>query len=443
MVGVAEVAQARDTVARVAAGFEAALVTIEDAERIVGHAAAMKHMAATIESLAAARAAAGPAWRQAGFKTPAEWLASKSGSSVGKAKETIETGKRLESQPATAAAARAGALSAEQTAMIADAAAADPSAEEDLVEAAGTASLTELRNECLKTKSAADPNPEATHQRIHGDRRLRFFTDPEGAANVSARTTVDQMAPIKAAVDDMTEAMFTAARIEERREPREAYAMDALAEICTRYLNPQPATTNSPPADRDSQPPDRPQDETEPDEPEPEPEPPAVRKPARRRVKHLGIIRVDLEALRRGITEQGETCEIAGLGPIPVATARDLLGDAALHLVITRGVDVANVTSLSRSPSMAMRIALHWLQPTCSVAGCNRPATEIDHRHEHARGGPTTLANLDRYCDHHHDLKTYKGWVLVPGTGRRPMVPPDNPLHPDFPGRPRPDGSAP
>ncbi|MGH9177395.1 MAG: hypothetical protein ACRD0N_02415, partial [Acidimicrobiales bacterium] len=42
----------------------------------------------------------------------------------------------------------------------------------------------------------------------------------------------------------------------------------------------------------------------------------------------------------------------------------------------------------------------------------------------------TVLANMDGPCGFHHDLKTYKGWALVEGTGKRPMVPPDDPRHP-------------
>ena len=33
-------------------------------------------------------------------------------------------------------------------------------------------------------------------------------------------------------------------------------------------------------------------------------------------------------------------------------------------------------------------------------------------------------------CGHCHDLKTRYGWSLVHGTGKRPMVPPDDPRHP-------------
>jgi len=40
-------------------------------------------------------------------------------------------------------------------------------------------------------------------------------------------------------------------------------------------------------------------------------------------------------------------------------------------------------------------------------------------------------------CDLDHDLKTYKGWALVEGKGKRLMVPPDDPRHPRH-GRPPP-----
>jgi len=35
-----------------------------------------------------------------------------------------------------------------------------------------------------------------------------------------------------------------------------------------------------------------------------------------------------------------------------------------------------------------------------------------------------------RIRDGHHDKKTYDGWALVAGSGKRPMVPPDDPRHP-------------
>ena len=103
-----------------------------------------------------------------------------------------------------------------------------------------------------------------------------------------------------------------------------------------------------------------------------------------------------------------------------------------LKLIITKGVDVANVTCLTRRPTQAMHYAMLWTSPTCTVEGCSRTIVEHDHRTgaEWADTHCTKLNELDRLCCGHHDLHTRLGWALVAGTGKRPMVPPDNPRHP-------------
>ena len=150
------------------------------------------------------------------------------------------------------------------------------------------------------------------------------------------------------------------------------------------------------------------------------------------RPQHLALLRLDIEALWRGHVEGHELCEVAGLGPIPVEVARRLLGDAVLKLIITNGDAVANVTSLTRGPTQAMRYALLWTSHTCIAEGCPNTILEHDHRwgaeYNHTRH--TRLDELDRPCTTHHDLHTNQGWALIPGTGKRPMVPPTDPRHP-------------
>jgi hypothetical protein len=148
--------------------------------------------------------------------------------------------------------------------------------------------------------------------------------------------------------------------------------------------------------------------------------------------RYLGLIRVDLEALHRGRVEGDELCEITGVGPVPVERAKALLGEAVLKLVITKGVDVLNVTSLGRGPTAAMKVALAWSQPACTAEGCSRTYVQYDHRYgdEYAKTKHTRLDETDPLCTHDHDLKTYSNWALVPGKGKRPFVPPDDPRHP-------------
>jgi hypothetical protein len=124
-------------------------------------------------------------------------------------------------------------------------------------------------------------------------------------------------------------------------------------------------------------------------------------------------------------------CEIAGLGPIPVRIAKDLLGEAVLKLVITKGVDVRNVTHLGRKATIAQKCALWWRSPDCDREGCTRTARlQIDHDTGWTKTHTTRLDDSNRLCEHDHDLKTYFGWALVEGTGKREMVPPDDPRHP-------------
>jgi hypothetical protein len=125
-------------------------------------------------------------------------------------------------------------------------------------------------------------------------------------------------------------------------------------------------------------------------------------------------------------------CEITGIGPIPASVARQMLGESILKLVITKGIDVLHVTHLGRQPTAAQRIALLFQQPLCIAEGCNRTRTEIDHREDWVRTKHTVVHECDPLCKHHHDLKTYLGWMLTEGTGKRPMVPPDDPRHPRY-----------
>ena len=124
-------------------------------------------------------------------------------------------------------------------------------------------------------------------------------------------------------------------------------------------------------------------------------------------------VRVDHAALVRGHAEEGEVCDIAGIGPIPVATARALANDGVLKVVVTKGVDVVAVAHGGRTIPAHVRTALEARDPRCVIPGCDvGDRLEIDHLLAFAEGGPTTLENLARLCHRHHYLKTHQGWVL-------------------------------
>jgi Domain of unknown function (DUF222) len=384
-------------------------------------------------------------WSREGHRSAAEHLAHRSGGSVGAARASLETSKKLRLLPATEAAVRRGELSQAQAETIADAAAVNPSAEPSLLEAAARTNLVELREQASRAKAAADPDPDATHRRIHRERRLRRWTDAEGGWNIQARSTADAGALFNATLDPIIDEVFRAARREGRHESRDAYALDALLELASRARGhaAEPATgdagTVPAPARPNKLPPAGSSDPgSQHAGPEPSDADRAVavgdRSPRRspnRNPSFLALLRVDLEALVRGRAERDEVCDIAGVGAVPPRVARSLLGDAILKLVITKGVDVVSVTHLGRGPTAAQRIALLWSSPWCTNSLCSHTLQiQHDHRKPWTEVHETTLGNLDRLCGPCHKRKTNDAWGLVDGKGRRPLVPPSDPRHP-------------
>jgi hypothetical protein len=380
-----------------ASAFDASTLSGGQAESVVVAVARMRNALATVESLAAARVDECGSWRASGASSAAVWLARVAGTTANVARDRLATGAALsDGLEVTGAAARVGDLSAEQAAALTDAALLNPRAEEALLATAGRESLGTLREECTRRKAEADPDPDATHARIHAGRRLRRWTDSAGAAHLHWTSTVADAAVLYSALDALSEELFDAARREARMEPLEAYAADALVELARR------ATNGSAEGSK------------------------------RLKERFLAIIRADLSALVRGTVADGELCEITGIGPIPVAEARELLGESVLKVILTRGRD-ANVTHLGRGANAAQKVALLWRAPICSVEGCGRRARlEDDHEEPYAKVRETALVNLDPKCDHHHDLKTHHGWDYIVGHGRRPFVPPTDPRHPRY-----------
>src|SRR2546423_5159166 len=206
------------------AGFGPLSVSAEAARCIARQAGRAKNVVAGLEAAAARVYVESAAWRREGFRSPEEWLAARSGTSTGAAKKRLETAKRMDEQPTVREAVKAGRVSPEQAEKIADAVSTDPSSEGRLVGLARHASLRELGEECDRIKAAADPDPEGTHQRIHDQRAVRFWTKA-GVAHLLALCTPEQMAAIKAAAESRADELFVAARQSGQHEAREAYLM--------------------------------------------------------------------------------------------------------------------------------------------------------------------------------------------------------------------------
>ena len=439
------------TAEKIVAGLEPGELLASDAAAMVETFARLERLAAAGRAVCAKRVAESKVWSRGGEKSPAHWLAKESGTSVGDAAGLLDSVGKLDGLPHTAESFRRGELSGAQVRAVADAAAVDPSAERGLLDAAGRLSLHELEDEARRVRHAADGvDEEARYRRIHRDRYLRTWTDDDGAGCGTWRTTADRHAQILAALRRQETQIFHDARREGRRERPEAYAVDALHQLLTtgeqagtgdetlgHVTNPH-ATDHAPAGASHDHETATGADGT------PAKAPTGTR--ARRRSGGSDakiIVRVDHTALMRGAVEPGELCEISGIGPIPVSVVRDwVTNDAFLAAIVTDGVDIRSVVHLGRRATALQRTALEWLAPTCTVEGCSASVRlEIDHRDDWARTRRTVLDSLDRLCPHHHALKTRHNYGLAPGTGTRPLLPPDHPDHPDRTKAPPPGGA--
>jgi hypothetical protein len=138
------------------------------------------------------------------------------------------------------------------------------------------------------------------------------------------------------------------------------------------------------------------------------------------------LILVDATALHRGYTVAGETCLIDGIGPIDVAAARDLLGDAIVDILVKDGVDVRTVAHAGRAANRRQKAALlaDW---ECEIRCCGvKRGIEIDHIDPYSNTKITRSEQLGGKCAWHHYLKTHKGWTDGPRgpDGKRNLIPP-------------------
>lgn len=350
-------------------------------------ASELEHLGTGLKLLVADRAAIASGWQDQGKRSPAQWLSEATGTSVSDAISTLDTSRLLPALPATCEALAGGRLSAGQARAIAAAADADPFSEADLVEAAGYLSLKGLQNEAQRVRAAALVDTAERRRELLRNRFLRFWTDGDGMVRLSGALTADAGATLMDAV--RSRAYFAAddaMRAHLDPEPQAAYDADALVALASGDMR-----TDTFDGQRGG----------------------------RTRSADV-VLHVSLEALRRGLLEEGERCVIPGVGPVPLATVEHLIGDAFARLVVSDGVDVTTVCHLGRTVPSHVRTALEARDPVCVVPDCyNAVALEIDHwQVPYAQGGASELWNLARICQMHHRQKTYEGFTLRGGPGK-------------------------
>ena len=377
---------------RIVRDLDASLLAGADAKTLVGLFSRLEHLAAAGKAICALRVASTGAFELDGHRHASEWLAAESGDSLGGAVSVLEAASAVSKLPELEDAFRSGELSAAQAKEVAGAAICDPASTTELLDAAKSEGFETLRRRCaeIKAASASKEDEAARTRRVHAARRLRTWTESDGTFRVDARLSQDAGARLLAGLKAEAGKIFDEARRSGGREPSQAYLADALVALVTRPGKDGP-----------------------------------------HRPKALVHLRVDLEALRRGNTSPGEVCEIAGVGAVSVATARELLGDSIAKVLVTSATDVHAICNLGRSVPARLYNALLERDRCCVVPGCSATHNlEIDHRVvPFAEGGPTELANLARICRHHHFLKTHEGYSLQGEPGAWVWVHPDGSRH--------------
>ncbi|MHB8219546.1 MAG: HNH endonuclease signature motif containing protein [Acidimicrobiales bacterium] len=347
-------------------------------------------------ALYARRAAATEAYRTVGHPDAGTWLARVSQTPLGRAKEALSTAQALVALPAVARAYRSGELSGPMAKVITTAGTCDPSSAQDLLDVARSGSFPEVvsRARQIVARSRSEEGKRAQEARAHARRFCRISTPEGGGVRIDTFLTSVLGARVVASLEREAAAVFAETRAAGKEyEPHERYRADAMVRLlCGRRSAP---TSGGPDLGRSG---------------------PGT---------HV-VVRVDADALRRGRTRGSEICEICGVGPVSVATARSLLGDALFNVVVTEGVDVRSVTGTRRTIPTPLRVALFERDRTCVVPGCAvSHHLEIDHwRTGYALNGPTNLGNLARLCGPHHSMKTNTGWRLVGGPGKWRWLPP-------------------
>src|SRR5438067_2106202 len=145
-----------------------------DAPRAVelfNDAARAERLCTAIKARLARRIEETKVWRDSGHRSAAHWVADATGATVGAAARTLETARALEQVPETDAAFRSGQLADVQAAEITSTAVSDPSAEAELLEAAGSTSVKGLRDRCREVRAGAEADDQAWARRLHADRR--------------------------------------------------------------------------------------------------------------------------------------------------------------------------------------------------------------------------------------------------------------------------------
>jgi 5-methylcytosine-specific restriction endonuclease McrA len=296
-------------------------------------------------------------------------LAGVTGTSVGKAKAVVETGKVLGDSEELSSALQHGDISLDQAAEIATAEGSSPGAASELLQVAREESFHVLKNKARKAKLEAEQHRDLA-RRQHDSRCARSHTDELGMVHLHVALEPHVGTPVVARAEAEAARRAKKAKKDGELEPFERHLADAYAALLSGSGK------------------------------------------GRARRPEL-VVLVSHEVARRGWTDvrKGEVCKIPGVGPVAPKVAKEIAKDAFLNGLFYDGTDLRQFRRWSRAIPIEVAIALELGEPpsfdgvTCVDCG-NRFRTEFDHVKPRVAGGPASNGNLKPRCWSCHQAKT-------------------------------------
>jgi hypothetical protein len=300
---------------------------------------------------------------------PAE-LARVTGTSIGKAKATVETAKGLTCADEVRDAFAGGEVSLDQATELVKAEQARPGSSSELLPVAMEEGLHVLKDRARRVVLEAEQHLGlAARQRAA--RRARSYEDDLGMVNIHLTMVPSLGTAIVNRVEAEARRLQRAAKKENRVEPYERHLADAFGAMLSGA-----GTT------------------------------------ARPRRPEL-VMLVSHEVATRGWKDvrEGEFCKIPGVGPVAPEVARGIAEDAFLTGVLFDGVDLRGLKRWTRNTPVEVLIALELGEPPefdgvkCVDCG-NRFRNQNDHQEPHCGGNPASTDNLRPRCYSCHKAKT-------------------------------------
>jgi len=297
---------------------------------------------------------------------PAE-IARTTGTSMGRAKAVVATGRALSSSDDLSLAMQTGDLSFDQAAEIASAEESAPGSAAELIDVARKDSFQVLKDKARKAKLEAEQH-KGLAEGQRAARCARSYSDELGLVHIHLALEPHVGTPIVARAE--AEAQRLAKKAKDARKPFERYLADAYAKLLSGSGK-----------GRDKRP-------------------------------EL-VVLVSHEVAKRGWKDvkPGEVCKIPGVGPVSPEAAREIAHDAFLNGLFYDGKDLRHFARWTKHIPVEVALALELGDPpefdgiACVDCG-NRFRTEFDHVQPRAALGPSSNGNLDPRCWSCHQAKT-------------------------------------